>query len=152
MRESGGLKITIVGLKQAKRGFTFIHEGPLKECEACSLFRVCMTNLEPRRVYEVVEVLEKVFPCNFHEDGARIVRVLEPDLKVAIESRYAFPQGIITFKPQECEEILCQNYDICVPRGLREGDRGKILEVIGQVQCRLGRPLLLAAFHRVAEA
>jgi len=144
-------KITIVGLKQAKKDFLFLHEGPLKECEGCDLYKVCMMNLEPKRVYKVVEVRERVFPCKFHEEGAKVVKVVEPELRVAIESRYAFPQGIITYKTQECKENACANYTNCVPHGLGDGDRGKILEIIGQVQCPLGRPLVLVAFRRLAE-
>lgn len=151
MTEEVKPKITMVGLKQAKRGFLFLHEGPLKECEGCALFKVCMMNLEPKRVYKVVEVRGKVFPCEFHEEGVRVVEVVEPDLRVAIESRYVFPQGIITYKPQECKETACVNYTKCIPHGLKEGDKGKILGVIGQVQCPLERPLVLVTFRRLAE-
>ena len=144
-------RITIVGWKQAKEGFRFIHEGPLKECEDCSLFHVCMMNLESKRVYEVVEVREKAFPCAFHEKGARVVRVVESDYRVAIERKYAFPQGIITYKPQDCRETSCDNYFKCAPHGLKEGDRGKLLELIGPIQCPLEQPLVLVVFRRMAE-
>ena len=144
-------RITIVGWRQAKEGFRFLHEGPLKECEGCKLFHVCMMNLEPKRVYEVVEVREKAFPCTFHEKGARVVRVVESDYRVAIERKYAFPQGIITYKPQECRETSCDNYVNCVPHGLKEGDKGKLLELIDPIQCPLERPLVLVVFRRVPE-
>lgn len=144
-------KITIVGLKQAKEGFLFLHEGPLKECEGCSLFKVCMMSLEPKRVYKVVEVREKIFPCKFHEEGARVVKVVEPDLQVAIESRYVFPQGIITYTPQDCLEVDCENYRYCVPQGLTAGDKGKIVEIIDPVQCRFEQSLVLVTLRRMVE-
>ena len=151
MAEEDREKITIVGLKQAKEGFLFLHEGPLKECEGCRLFKVCMMNLEPKRVYHVVEVREKVFPCTFHEEGARVVKVVEPDLQVVIKSRYVFPQGIITYTPQECDEVGCENYRKCVPQGLTAGDRGKIVEIIGPVRCRFEQSLVLVTLRRIVE-
>ena len=145
-------KITIVGWNQAKEGFRFLHEGPLKECEDCNLFNVCMMNLEPKRVYEVIEVREKEFPCKFHEKGARVVRVVESDYKVAIERKYSFPGGIITYKPQDCKEASCDNYVKCAPLGLKKGDRGKLMELLGPIQCPLEHPLILVVFHRMAES
>lgn len=141
----------MVGLKQAKEGFLFLHEGPVKECEGCRLFKVCMMNLEPKRVYQVVEVREKVFPCTFHEEGARVVKVMEPALQVAIESRYVFPQGIITYTPQDCDEADCENYRHCVPHGLIAGDKGKIVEIIGPLQCRFEQSLVRVALRRMVE-
>jgi uncharacterized protein (UPF0179 family) len=143
--------ITLVGLKQAKVGFSFLHEGPSKECEGCELFRVCMTNLEPGRIYKVKEVRNKEFPCSVHEEGVRVVEVVEPELEVSIETRLAFPSGIITFQPQECVEISCKNYKKCVPQGLLSGDRCKILSVEGQVKCPLNRSLVLATVQRLVD-
>jgi len=143
--------ITIVGFRQAKKGFLFLHEGPLRECEDCTLFKVCMMNLEPKRVYKVVEVREKDFSCKYFEEGAKVVKVVEADLMVAIERKYVFPQGIVPYKPQECYETDCENYLVCTPQGLKEGDKGKILEVIGQIRCPLERLLVLVVFRRLAE-
>ncbi len=151
MSENGKSWITIVGWNQAKEGFRFLHEGPLKACEDCKLFHVCMLNLEPKRVYEVVEVREKAFPCTFHEKGARVVRVVEADYRVTIDRKYAFPGGIITYTPQDCRESSCEHYRQCVPHGLTKGDRGKLLELLDPVACPLGRPLVLAVLRRLAE-
>ncbi len=151
MAADAKVKITMVGLKQAKEGFRFLHEGPSKECEGCRLFQVCMMNLEPKRVYQVVEVLEKVFPCPFHEEGARVVKVVEPDLQVAIDRRYVFPQGIITFIPQDCDEGNCEHYPHCVPHGLTAGDKGKIVAIIGPLQCHSERSLVLVTLRRMGE-
>ena len=151
MTEEKKGKITLVGLKQAKNGFSFMHEGPLKECEGCGVYSVCMTNLEPGRIYRVVDVRDKVFSCKIHEEGARVVEVTELDLEAAIESRLAFPDGVIPYQPQECKGISCVNYRICAPQGLKKGDKYKILEVKGQVKCPLARSLVLATLRRSTE-
>jgi len=143
--------ITFVGLKQAKIGFSFIHEGALKECEECKLFRVCMTNLELSRIYRVTKIRDKTFPCRIHEEGVRVVEVIEPDLEVNIETRLAFPSGVITFQSQECEETSCENYQKCVPLGLINGNRCKILSLKGQVKCPLNRSLVLVTLQRLVK-
>lgn len=142
-------KISLIGLRQAKKELIFFHEGPLGECKGCDLYKICMMNLEPKRVYKIVQVLEKMFPCRVHEEGVKVVKVVEPDMQVTIENKYAFPQGIITYKLQKCKETSCKYYSKCVPLGLREGDKGKILDIICQVQCRLERPLVLVTLRRL---
>lgn len=143
--------ITFVGLKQARRGFSFLNEGPLRECESCKLFKVCTAKLETGRVYVVSEVRDKVFPCPIHEDGVQVVEVVEPSIETNIESRLAFPCGIITFQPQTCEDASCPNYWKCVPQGLKAGDKCKVVEVKEQVVCPLSRHLVSAILQRVAD-
>lgn len=145
------MKITLVGSRQAKKDFSFLHEGPLKECEGCELFNVCMAGLDKERVYRVVAIRDKSFSCRIHEEGVRVVEIVEPDLEVAIESRLAFPSGIIPYQPQECRETSCPSYRQCVPVGLRKGDKCKIIEVGGSIKCPFDRPLLLAKLRRSTE-
>jgi uncharacterized protein (UPF0179 family) len=109
-----------------------------------------MGNLEAGRVYRVVEVREKTFPCDVHADGAQIVRVEEPELEVAIESRLAFPGGIITFAPPDCGRHGCPAYLRCVPAGAANGDRCRVMTVDGEVECPVNRSLRLATLRRVA--
>lgn len=142
--------ITIVGLKQARNGFTFLHEGPAEDCKGCEFFGVCMKNLEPGRVYEVTAVRDKVFPCRIHDEGTRVVEVVESDIDGAMEARLAFQGGIITFQPQVCENVSCRNNRKCVPNGLRKGDRCKILEVDGQTECPLKKTLVFVVLRRLA--
>lgn len=137
------LKITLVGLRQAKKGFTFLHEGQLDECTGCELFKICMAALEPGRVYRVDAVRDKVFSCKVHEEGVRVVEVVEPDIEAAIDERLVFPGGIVPYQPQECVAVSCVSYEKCVPHGLKKGDKCRVLEVVGQVKCPLGRSLAL---------
>lgn len=85
--------ITLVGLRQARRGFSFLNERPLKECENCTLFRVCVMKLEVGRVYVVSEVRDKVFPCSIREESVQVVEVVEPNFETNIEGKLAFPVG-----------------------------------------------------------
>lgn len=143
--------ITLVGLRQAKIGFSFLKEGPLKECEDCTLFKVCGEKLEAGRIYVVTEVRDKVFPCGVHEEGVQVVEVAEKKIEANIERRIAFPYAIITFQPQVCKETLCLNYERCVPQGLKTGDKCRIAEVKEQaaVACPLGSRLVSATLQRV---
>jgi len=143
--------ITVVGLRQAKQGFSFLNVGPLKACQKCELFKICGEKLEIGRVYVVTKVRDKVFPCKVHEESVCIVEVIEPSIETCIENRLAFPCGIITFHPPTCNETKCPSYEKCIPQGLRCGDKCKILEVRGQslITCSLNRHLVSAILQRM---
>ena len=143
--------ITLVGLKQARKSFTFLNGEPLKECEDCELFKICLSKLETGRIYEVTEVRDKVFPCKVHEEGVRVVEATEKDIETNIENKFAFPCGIITFQPQTCDEMLCQNYSKCMPQGLKSGDKCKVVEVREKVVCPLSRQLVSAVLRRAVD-
>ncbi len=110
-----------------------------------------MTNLEPGRIYKVMKKRNKFFPCRIHEDGVQVVEVSELDLDVNIETRLVFPSGIITFKPQECQDVSCRSYTKCVPLGIVNGDKCKILSVNDPVKCPLNRSLVLVKLQRFVE-
>ena len=143
--------ITVVGIKQSKTGFQFLHAKPLTECENCRLYKVCMTNLEADRVYEIIEVREKQFPCNIHEDGVRIVKVVEADREAAINPKFVFPQAVITLTTQECHNLSCSHYATCVPQGLKNGDKVKILKVKEAIDCPEGHSLVEVILRRLPE-
>ena len=148
MSSATNRKITIVGLRQAKKGFTFLHSTTPEECKSCELLKTCMESLETGRVYTVTKVRNKTFPCRVHEEGVRVVEVEEPNLNVAIEQRLSFPLATITFHPQNCGNLCCENSKFCAPCGLVEGDKCKILEVKEQLECPLKRPLVRAVVKR----
>lgn len=143
--------ITLVGQRQARRGFSFLNEGSLKECESCSLLKVCVAKLEAGRVYVVVDVRDKIFPCPIHEEGVQVVEVVEPNIEANIEHRIAFPCGIITFQPQTCKESSCRYYGSCIPQGVKAGDKCKVVEVKEQVVCPLNLRLVSAVLQRAAD-
>ncbi len=151
MNEQKKQIITLVGLKQAKKGFTFLNGESLKECEGCTLFKTCSAKLEEGRIYEVTKVRNKVFPCKIHEEGVRVVEVTEKDVEANIENKLAFPYGIITFQPQTCGETLCPSHALCVPQGLKGGDKCKIIEVRKKAACSLNRQLVSVVLQRVVD-
>ena len=144
-------KITLVGQKQAKKGFSFINGEPLKECEKCALFKVCVANLEVNRIYSVITVRDKIFPCKIHEEGVQVVEVIKLNVEANIENRLAFPCGIITFQCQKCEEHSCSRHGKCFPTGLKNGDRCTVIEVKGHVECPLNRRLVSVILQPVSE-
>jgi uncharacterized protein (UPF0179 family) len=145
------LRITLVGLRQAKKGFSFFYEGATDECKDCNLFTVCITNIEPGRIYKITDTRNKIFQCNLHEEGVRVVEVVESDLEVTIENKLAFPRGIISYFPQECNQLSCINYRRCVPQGFKKGDKYQILEVKGKIKCPLNHSIVLVTLQRAIE-
>ena len=141
--------ITLIGVRQAREGFAFIHQGPSPECEGCPYYQVCIENLDAGRVYEVVGLREKIFPCKLHEIGARVVEVIESDILAALPSKATIEGAVITYQKQECSIQECQLYERCVPRGLVNGDRCLILEVGEKVKCSRGLPLVRVVLRRL---
>jgi len=146
-------KITIVGSKQAREGFTFIHRGPAEKCVECEFRKVCSENLEVNRVYEVVGVRKRQLFCTIHEDGARVVEVREAPVRTTIPIREAFEGATSTWKLGGCERGDCENYDLCHPLGLEPGDRCKVVEVVGRMDCPsdASSPLAIVLLHRMVE-
>ena len=139
-------KITMVGLKQAREGFSFVMAKATEDCKNCELVSTCM-NLETGRVYTVVKMRNKVFPCRVHEEGVRVVEVEEPPIETAIEQRTAFPLSVITVKPRICK-ARCANVSLCAPFGLSSDDRCQILEIRGRIECPLNQHLVRVIVKR----
>ncbi len=141
--------ITLVGVRQAKEGFVFIHQGPSSSCEGCEYYQVCIKNLEAGRVYKVARLREKVFSCRLHEAGARVVEVVESDILVALPSKLAIEGAVITFQKVECDVQACEHHELCVPRGLVNGDHCTILKIDEKVACSKGLSLVKAVLRRL---
>ncbi|UCH02098.1 MAG: UPF0179 family protein [Candidatus Bathyarchaeota archaeon] len=144
-------KITLIGLKQAKKCFTFVYEGAAEECKDCNLFTVCISNIESGRIYKITNTRNKIFHCIIHEEGVKVVEVVELDIEGVIESKLAFLGGIISYFPQECKRLSCINYGSCLPQGVRKGEKYKILEIKGKIKCPLDQSFVLAKLQRVVE-
>ena len=126
-----GRVVTLIGAKLAKEGEEFIFSGAATECEECKLKKSC-TNLDVGRRYRIEKVREEIkHDCHIHEDGVRVVEVIEPPIKVAIDAKQAMKGFKIVFAPVDCE--LPELFDLCHPMGLKEGDRCTILNVIDDI-------------------
>ncbi len=126
-----GRIVTLIGATLAHVGEEFIFNGAAGKCDECRLNKSCL-NLDVGRRYRVEKVREDIkHDCYIHEDGVRVVEVIEPPIEVAIDAKYAMKGFKIVFEPVDCEEP--ELFDLCHPLGLKEGDRCTILNVIGDV-------------------
>lgn len=142
--------VTLVGKKQARKGFKFVFSAPSAQCENCEYGRVCVEKLKPGRVYQVVRLRENVFPCPLHEGGVRVVEVVEAEVSAAIPSKLAVEGATIVFKSPECETALCENATLCYPVGLKNGDKCIIVKVEEKLSCIEGFSHVKARLQRVS--
>lgn len=122
-------RITLLNEKFARIGYRFVFEGAAQACSECRYYKVCIQNLEQGRVYEVKEVRDRRLECKAYGITVVPVVVVEPDIEALIDKRIAIEGAIITFNYPNCNELNCPNYKKCFPKGLKNGDKVRILEV-----------------------
>ena len=113
--------MTFVGQTYAKQGFTFYFHEIHPECpKSCQLFTTCQGNIDPHKVYEVVEVLQRTLDCpkSFHEESMVLVRIQEPEIVVSMYNRDIYEGSIVKFSPIHCDHDDCQWIDQCDPNSL----------------------------------
>ena len=132
--------VTLVGKGQAKVGEVFIHRGPGSKCAECKYSQVCVENVKPGRVYEIVKVRDKTLFCEQYEMEMQVVEVINAKIPSAIPAKQAIPGAIITFRTPICEGEKCVSCDFCFPEGLKSGDHCEVVEVIQSVECPLCYP------------
>jgi uncharacterized protein (UPF0179 family) len=142
--------ITFIAKNLAKPGykFQFQHMAESEKCKNCKMYQVCIQPLVVERIYEVVEVLENEFECPIHEEQIKVVRVKETKKEVGIPSNMTFSGAIISFQPQDCHEI-CEFRKFCVPAGLKDGDKIRIIETIQKVECSEGKEISIVLVSRI---
>ncbi|MHA1208277.1 MAG: UPF0179 family protein [Candidatus Freyarchaeota archaeon] len=143
--------LTLVGVKQAKKGEKFVYVGHTEVCEECEFYQVCIGNLEPKRIYEITEVRNIEHPCKIHEDGVCVVEVKYSNIQASLEVKQAIPGATITYSPIECDYSNCPYADICNPTGLFKGDKCVIESVSERIEgCRAGKALKIVSL-RIAQ-
>lgn len=142
------MKVTLVDYKRAREGYEFTLLSTSGECESCNLRIVCLGNLEEGRKYRVVEVRNKEHDCPIF-DKVKVVEVEECTIKGGMEENKVYTGSIVTFEPITCNEIFCENYEYCIPEGLRAGDECRIEEELGKINCPLGYKLRLVSLKRM---
>ena len=149
--EENDFAITIVGSKMAKKGLRFTFLGPTKGCMDCKLFRVCMTNLEPNRLYEITEVREVEHKCPIHEGGVKTVVVIEPPQPLVVKSRFAIEGVILTMQPPvvDCSNQNCTHWDQCNTPLFQPRDRVRIIQKLMSISCAEEKQLALVMASRV---
>ena len=131
-------RVTIVGAVYAKPGFQFVYTGKTRECESCSITRVCH-NLEVGRQYEVVAIRAANHSCPVHLRGAVTVDVTEAPVEIRIPANLAKKNTTILIRLPECDEA-CEQWADCHPAGIISGQKYIItdLQPDEPVDCRAG--------------
>ena len=68
---------------------------------------------------------------------------------IAIEKQKYLDNLITTRKPINCSEILCENYDFCVPIKYTESSKIKIIKSMKDINCPLGYNLVLVEANKI---
>jgi hypothetical protein len=132
--------VTLVGEKQAKEGRTFVFLGPLGECRDCKLKTVCF-NLEEGRTYTIMAVRNVHHDCKIHESGVRVVEVEKAPIRAAVFTRNALEGTSVVWEQKDCINIGCPNFYLCGPRGIKAGEKYRVVKVLGILDCPDGVPL-----------
>ena len=133
--------VTLVGRLMAKVGNEFIYCGPVSACKECRIKKVCF-NLHQGKRYRVISVREKTHDCIVNEDKVNIVEVEEIPSLITLPKRLAIEGSTITFEPQGCNNLGCDNYSECIPFGLASGTKLKVLKALDKVECEDGNYLI----------
>ena len=112
-------RITLIGSKIAKTGNEFIYYGILEDCESCRFKKICHDGLIVGKRYKILSVRSANHPCKVHESGVKVVEI-EPskDIVLIVESRKALEGLTLSHRDVQCNNMLCENYDLCHPEGI----------------------------------
>ena len=137
---------TLLDKSVARKGYRFIFRKN-KACYACKYKNICLDKLHEDRVYEVLSVKkprEKII-CPITGNEVYFVRVKLTEITTAISSEKAI-DGIVTlWREPSCENYKCNYRDVCFPSGLLDGDKIRVVKVLGRIQCPLHHNLTLVS-------
>ena len=127
------LIITLIGESLAKKNFKFFFMGKSEKneaCDKCPTNNVCLSNLEPNHVYQIVKVREIKHPCKIHlGEVVKVVECVLADVETVIESKQSFVGATLIYQKPDCDKFDCPYKELCFPAYLKEGDKIKILEI-----------------------
>ncbi|MEM0449168.1 MAG: UPF0179 family protein [Methanomassiliicoccales archaeon] len=135
------VNITLIGVRQAKEGVTFIYKGFVPECRDCKLKAVCF-NLDPGGIYRVKAVRDVRHDCKIHDDAVQVVEVEKLSASVAIAQKFALEGSTITYDEVKCKNLGCVNFRLCHPQAIERGGKYKIKEVKGELECPEGNKVI----------
>lgn len=142
--------ITLIGTKLAKVGNEFVFKGAAKECEVCKLNKTCLgLNIGSRYRITNIRTGEKL-ECFVHDSGVCAVEVVEVPIKVAVESRKAIKGSRMVYESLSCNLSDCENFILCHPSGLMQGNKFMIMNVEGEINepCNKGYSLKVVEVKR----
>ncbi len=127
--------ITLVGKDMAKEGLEFQYMGPLMECRGCKLKNVCF-NLDEGKWYRVVKVRDKEHECRVHNDGKVVtVEVEEIPVPILVAAKTVVEGEVLEYHRVSCHHADCEDRELCMPMGLRDGTKIKVVKIVGTVEC-----------------
>ncbi|HID74039.1 MAG TPA: UPF0179 family protein [Thermoplasmata archaeon] len=130
--------VTLVGETNAREGFEFIYVGPTPDCRNCKIKNACI-NLERGVRYRITRIRDVVHDCKLH-DRVRVVEVEPAPVDMAVESRLAVENTIITVEERRCLHLGCEHHPICVPNFFHPG-RYRVVEAGDALTCHRGLDL-----------
>lgn len=148
--------VTFIGKSYANEGFKFYFSGPRTEIcpKSCKFYNPCMMNLKPDTIYKVAENLgiEHICPSDYHKEPMVLVKVVESEIEILIESKQTFLGAVIKYEPINCDFLDCPYREYCTPiEGLKPGSKVKIISVNRKIKDNRcgGRSLSVVVIEKV---
>ncbi|MEM2740337.1 MAG: UPF0179 family protein [Candidatus Bathyarchaeia archaeon] len=127
---------SLCGVDEANVGYTFRFIGIPTVCYECSYQNICFGKLKLGRLYRIVSVRNKRFPCRLHGEAV-LVELEEASIEAAIAVKQAIRDAVVTIRLEECCERLCPAFDLCYAEGLEDNARYRVVEVYWErIPCR----------------
>lgn len=142
--------ISFVPKAVATIGYQFTHQGATKICEKCQFIQVCINQLEIGSSYEVVEIKNKEHPCLIDDSIMVVCKVRKINDLLSVQNQKYLENLVLTRKPIDCPEILCDNYDYCVSTKYKQSSKVKIIRKKKNINCPLGYDLVLVEAEKIA--
>jgi len=127
---------SLCGIYEANVGYTFRFIDIPTVCYGCSYRNICFEKLKPGRLYRVVSVKGRRFPCRLHGEAV-VVELEEASIEAAITVKQAIKGAVITVRLEECGEKLCPAFNLCYAEGLEDNARYRVVDVYRErIPCR----------------
>lgn len=79
--------------------------------------------------------------CKIHENGVRAVDLEKIPNSICLKSENAIKDSVITFEEFVCKNRTCKYYTMCHPAGVKFGEKYKIVDIVGPIECSEGKDL-----------
>ena len=143
--------ITLIGKELAKKGTSFIFQGPADEWETCRFETTCIGSLKVGRKYTITEVKDSELKCPIHaEEKVVPIEVELADIEMLLDSKKVFEGSYFNYEKPVCTIKDCKYHHLCFPDGLISEDKVSIAKDLRESpdDCQMGLSLkkILARF------
>ena len=145
------MAISLVPKSVAKVGYQFTHLGGVEICAKCQFLPVCVDSLDVGSSYEIIELREKEHPCLLDKQPMLVCDVKEINDRISVKEQKYLDNVVVSRDPIKCVEILCDNYEYCVPLKYEFKSKVKILNIIEKVTCPLKYNLVMVEVKKISE-